>query len=97
MTALSSNVNVIYEDESKEIIVRKNLSENNSKDVSESERNIVNENLSQNNSANVPENTITELKDKEHKVPSVTQRVTSYFNIFGCGRNLINKRWCYNC
>ena len=55
----SSNMNVTDEDESKEIIVRKTLSENNYKDVSESERNIFNETLSQNNSAGVPEKTIT--------------------------------------
>ena len=36
MTAPSSNVNVTDEDESKEIIVHENLSENNSMDVSES-------------------------------------------------------------
>ena len=54
MTAPSSNANVMDEDESKEIIVHKTLSENNSKDVSESERNIVNENLSQINSMDVP-------------------------------------------
>ena len=79
MTALSLNVNVTDEDESKEIIVHQNLSENNSKDVSESERNIVNETLSQNNSADVPENTITELKDEEHKKHTVTQKVKKLF------------------
>ena len=52
--------------------MHKTLSENNSKDVSESERNIVNKTLSQNNSTDVPENTITELKDEEHKEHSVT-------------------------
>ena len=76
------NVNVTDEDESKEIIVQKTLSENQSKDVSESERNIVDETLSHNNSADVPENNITELKDKEHKEPSVTKKMKSYFNIF---------------
>ena len=35
--------------------------------------------------------TITEIKDKEYKKPSVTKEVTSYFNIFGCGRNLLDK------
>ena len=65
-TAPSSNVNVTDEDESKEIIVHKTLSENKSKDVSESECNIVHETLSHNNSADVPENSITELKDSEH-------------------------------
>ena len=52
-TAPSSNVNVTDEDESKEIIVHKNLSENQSKDVSKSECNIVHKTLSQNNSADV--------------------------------------------
>ena len=47
------------------------LSENHSKDVSESECNIFHGNLSQNNSVDVPDNAITELKDKEHKEPSV--------------------------
>ena len=46
MNAPSLNVNVTYEDESKEIIVQETLLENNSKDVSKSERNIVNETLS---------------------------------------------------
>ena len=63
------------------------LSENNSKDVSESERNIVNETLSQNNSMDVSEYIITELKDE---LP-VTEKVTSYFNIYECGRNLLDR------
>ena len=67
------------------------LSENQSKDVSESECDIVHETLSQNNSADVPDNVITELKDDEHKEPSVTEKVTNYFNIFECGRNLLDK------
>ena len=67
------------------------LSENNSTDVSEPERNIVNETLSQKNSADVTENTIKELEDEEHKEPSVTQKVTSYFNIFECGRNILDQ------
>ena len=82
MTALSLNVNVTDEDESRQVIVYDILSDISSTDVSKSERNIVNENLSQNNSEDVSENTITELKDKEHKEPSVTEKVTSYFNIF---------------
>ena len=72
------NVNVTDKEESKEIIAHKTLSENSSTDVSESERNIVNKTLSQNNSADVSENTITELKDEEHKKPSVTKKVKSY-------------------
>ena len=59
-------------------------------DVSESERNTANKILSQNNSADVPENTITEIKDEEHKEPSVTEKVKSYFNIYECGRNLLD-------
>ena len=62
--------------------MQKTLSENNYKYVSKSELNIVNKTLLQNNSAEVPENTITELKYEEHKEPSVTQKVTGYFNIF---------------
>ena len=46
MTALSLKVNVTDEDESKQIIVHKTLSENSSTDVSKSERNSVNETLS---------------------------------------------------
>ena len=42
----SLNVNVTDDDESKEIIVHKTLSDNISKDVSESECNIVHETLS---------------------------------------------------
>ena len=80
-TALSLNVNVTDEDESKEIILHETLSENLSKDVSESECIIIHENLSQNNSADVPANVITELKDNEHKEPSVIGKGTSYFNI----------------
>ena len=91
MTPPSFNVNVTDEEESKEIIMHETLWENNSMDASESERNIVNETFSQNNSADVPENTITELKYKEHKETSVTQKVTSYFNIFDCGMNLLDQ------
>ena len=62
--------------------MQETLSENQYKKVSESECNIVHKTLSQNNSADVPANVITELKDDEHKEPSVTGKVTSYFNIF---------------
>ena len=51
-------------------------------DVSESECNIVNETLSQNNSLDVPTNVITELKYDEHIEPSVSDKESSYFNIF---------------
>ena len=91
MTAPSLNVNVTDEEKSKEIIVHETLSENNSKDVSKSKRNIVNETLPQKNSADVPKNTITELKDEENKEHSVTEKVTSYFNIYECGRNLLDR------
>ena len=91
MTAPASSVNVMDEDESKEIIVQESLSQNSSTDVSESERNIVNETLSQNNSMYVLENNITELKDEEHKEPSVTQKVTTYLSIFECGRNILDQ------
>ena len=91
MTALSSKIDVTDEDELKEIIVHETLSENSSTDVSESERNIVNETLSQKHSADVSGNTITELKDEEHKKPPVTKKVTSYFNIFESGRNLLDQ------
>ena len=75
----------------KENIVHNNLLENNFKDVSESECNIVNENLAQNNSMDVPENTITVLKDEDHKEPSVTEKVTSSFDIYECGRNILDR------
>ena len=91
ITAPSLNVNVTDEDKSKEIIVHKTLSKNKSKDVSKSKRNIINKTLSQNNSADVSENTITELKDEEHKELSVTKEVKSYFNIFECGRNILDQ------
>ena len=71
--------------------MHKTLSENQYKDVSKSECNIVHENLSQNNSADVPDNVIRELKDDEHKEPSVTLKVTSYFNIFKCSRNILDQ------
>ena len=68
-TPPSSNVNVTDDDESKEIIVHKTLSENQSMDISESECNIVYKTLSKNNSAYIPSNVITKLKDDEHKEP----------------------------
>ena len=71
--------------------MHENLPENQYKDVSKSECNISHKTLSQNNFADVPDNNITELKDKEHKEPSVSQKVISYFNIFECGRNLLNQ------
>ena len=90
-TSPSSNVNVTDEDESKEITVHENLSENLSMDISESECIIVHETLSQNNSSDVPTNFITELKDDENIEPSVIDKRSSYFKIFECGRNLLDK------
>ena len=75
----SSNVNVTDEDESKEIIVHKTLSGNQSKDVNESECNIVHKTLSQNNSSEVQTNVIMELKDDENKEPSVTRKSYKLF------------------
>ena len=89
-TAPSSNVNDTDEEKSKEIIVHKNLLENICMDVSESECNIVHETLSQNNSSDVQTNVITELKDNEHIEPSVIDKGSIYFNIFECGRNLLD-------
>ena len=77
--------------ESEHNIVNKTLLENIYKHVSQSERNIVNTNLLQKNFAYIPENTITELKDEEHKEPLVTQKITGYFNIFEFGRNLLDQ------
>ena len=71
--------------------MHKTLLENSSKDVNESEYNIVHKTLLQNNSPDLTDNFITELKDNEHKEPSVTGKVTSYFNIFELGRNLLDK------
>ena len=91
MTDPSLNVNTMDEDESKRIIVHEGLLENRSMHVSESERNLVKETLLQNNSADVLEYNITELKDKKYKEPSNTKEVTSYFNIFECGRNILDR------
>ena len=90
-TALPSNVNVKDEDESKEIIVHKTLSENLSMDVSESEYNIAHETLSQNNSSDLPTNFITELKGDEHIEPPVIDKGSIVFNIFQCGGNLLDQ------
>ena len=91
MAAPSLNVNVTDEDKSKRIIVHEILSENCSTGVSKSKRNIVNENVSQKNPPEVSEYTITELKDKEYKEPSVTKEVENYFNILECVRNLLDR------
>ena len=60
-------------------------------DVSESEFNIVHETLLQNNSSDVQTNVITYLKDDEYKETSLIERGTSYFNIFECGRNILDQ------
>ena len=60
-------------------------------DVSESECNIVHETLSQNNSSDVPTNVITDVKYNEHIELSVSDKVSIYFNIFECGRNLLDQ------
>ena len=67
----------------------------------ESKCSIVNETLSQNYSANVSElcstekdiseYTITEQKYAEYEESSATKEVPSYFNIFQCGGNLLDK------
>ena len=65
--------------------------ENLSMDVSESECNIANKTLLQKNSSDVPTNVIIELKDNEHIKPSVSDKGSSYFNMFKCGRNLLDQ------
>ena len=60
-------------------------------DVSESECNIVNETLSQNDSSDVTTHVITELKYNEHIEPSLSVKGAGYFNIFECGRNLLDQ------
>ena len=93
--APSSDINDTYEDESNNSIVHetfhKHSSENIYMDVSESECNIVNKTISQNNSSDVPTNVITELKYNENIEPSVSDKGASYFNIFECGRNLLDQ------
>ena len=60
-------------------------------DVSESECNIVNEKLSQNDSSDVPTNVITELNYDDYIEPSANVKEASYFNIFECGMNILDK------
>ena len=93
--APSLDVNDTDEEESNNSIVHKPFhkpsSENIYVNVSESECNISNETLSQNNSSEVSNNVITELKYDEHIEPSVSVKGASYFNIFECGRNLLDQ------
>ena len=90
-TAPSSKVNDTDEDESKEFIVHEPVWENLFMDVSEPECNIVHETLSQKNSLDVPTNVITELKYDDHIKTSVSDKGSSYFNIFKCGRNILDQ------
>ena len=78
MTSPYLNVNVTGKDESKRIIVHESLSKNCSTNVSESKRSIVNETLRQKHSADASEYTVTEIKNKEYKEPSVTKEVKRY-------------------
>ena len=59
--------------------------------VSESECNIVNETLSQSDSSDVPINIIMELNYDEYIEPSVIVKDETYFNLFECGRNLLDQ------
>ena len=92
--APSSDFNYTDEDESNNSIVHEPfdepLLENLIMDVSESECNIVNENSSQSDSSDVPTNVISELNYDDHIEPSVSVKEASYFNIFECGRNLLD-------
>ena len=101
MTALYSKVYSTDEDESKRIIVHETLSQSCSTNDGKSKLSIVNETLLQNYSADVDElcstkidiseYTITEQKDADYEEFSVTKEVPSYFNIFECGRNILDK------
>ena len=59
--------------------------------VSESECNIVHETLWQKKSSDVQTNVITEFKYDENIEPSVSDKRSIYFNIFKCGRNLLDQ------
>ena len=93
--APSSEVNDTDEEESNNSIVHKPFdkpsSENLIMSVSESECNIFNETSSQSDSSDVPTNVITELNYDDHIEPSANVKEASYFNIFRCGRNLLDK------
>ena len=79
------------EDESNNSIVHDPFdgpsSENIIMDEGKSECNIVNETSSQSDSSNVT----TELNYGDHNKPSANFKEASYFNIFKCGRNLLDK------
>ena len=60
-------------------------------DASESKCNIVHKTLLQNNSSDLQTNVITEFKYDEHIEPSVSDKGSSYFIIFECGRNILDQ------
>ena len=62
-------------------------SENLIMNVSEWECNIVNETLFQSNTSNVSK----EINYEDDVKPSVNVKEASYFNIFECGRNILDK------
>ena len=80
-----------YKDESKNYIVHDLFDEPSSENLimeeSESECNIVNETLSQSDSTNFT----TELSYDDNIKPSANVKEASYFNIFECGRNILDK------
>ena len=80
-----------YEDESNNSIVHdlfdKPSSDNLIMEESKSECNILNETSSQSDSSK----TTTELNYDDHIEPSANVKEASYFNIFECGRNLLDK------
>ena len=92
--APSLDVNDTDEDESNNSTVNEPFDEPSSEnlimDVSEPECNIVNENSSQSDSSDVPTNVILELNYDDHIEPSANVKEASYFNIFECGRNLLD-------
>ena len=45
----------------------------------------------QNNSSDIPTNFLTEMKYDEHIEPSVSDKGSSYFNMFERGRNLLDQ------
>ena len=80
-----------YEDESNNFIVHDLFEEPSAENLiieeSESECNIVNETSSQSDSSNAT----TELNYDDHIKPSASVKEASYFNIFECGRNVLDK------
>ena len=101
MTAPSLNVNATEKDEWKRIIVHKGLSQSCSTNEDESKQSIVNKTLSHKYCADVDklcstekdisECTITEQKEEKYKESKGTKEVPIYFNIFECGRNILDR------